>query len=200
MVSYGYLRVSTEMQNLENNKNWILRKANELKLGTVEFVEEKVSGKQDWRKRELGKLYEKMNKGDNLICFESSRIGRDFKQTMEFLSCCDRKGIKIYAGDINNDGSMESNLQIFVSAMSSQKERENISRRTKEALKKKKEDGVILGRPKNKMKLDKDPNNIKNIKEAIENGVKLYVLAQKYDITPLTLTKFIKKHDIKKSN
>lgn len=200
MPTYGYLRVSTGMQDIETNRNWILRKANDLKLGSVEFVAETISGKKDWKKRELGKLYDKMEKGDNLICYESSRIGRDFKQTMEFLACCDRKGIKIYAGDIKDDGSLESNLQMFVSAMSSQKERENISRRTKEALKKKKEEGMILGRKKGVMKLDKEQDkNIIDIRNLILTGTKLYAIANTYNITPLTLTKFIKKHNIKNS-
>ena len=199
MNCYGYLRVSTEKQDLETNKNWILRKANELKIGPVEFVEETVSGKKDWRKRKLGELFEKLNKGDKIITFEYSRLGRDFKQTMEFLSCCDRKGVYIYGGDIDNNNTLESNLQVFINSVTSQKERENISRRTKEALKKKKEDGVILGRPKNKMILDKDENNIINIKEAIENGVKIGILAKKYNVTPLTLSKFMKKHNIAKN-
>jgi DNA invertase Pin-like site-specific DNA recombinase len=197
-VCYGYLRVSTLAQDIENNRNWILRKANDLKIGPVIFIEEKVSGKKDWKKRELGKLFEKLNKGDKIITFEYSRLGRDFKQTMEFLSCCDRKGVKIYGGDIENDGSLESNLQVFIASVTSQKERENISRRTKEALKKKKEEGVILGRKKDKMILEKKPNNIIDIKNLIENGTKLYVIAQKYETTPLTLSKFIKKHNLKK--
>ena len=48
MTCYGYLRVSIEKQDLETNKNWILRKANELKICPVE---ESFSGKKDWRKR-----------------------------------------------------------------------------------------------------------------------------------------------------
>lgn len=197
MTVYGYLRVSTEKQDLENNRNWVLRKANELKLGNVEFIEETVTGKKDWRKRELGKLYEKMVKGDKIITFESSRLGRDFKQTMEFLACCDRKGIMVHAGDIKADNSMESNLQMFVSAMSADKERADISRRTKEALKRKKEAGIILGRKKGVMTLDKDEQNINNIKESIEKGVKLGTIADTYKVTYATLHKFIIKHNLK---
>ncbi len=41
----AYLRVSTEKQNLEKNKADILKLANEKRLGTVDFVQEKISGK-----------------------------------------------------------------------------------------------------------------------------------------------------------
>lgn len=116
---------------------------------------------------------------------------------MEFLAECDRKWVKIYGGDIDNDDSLESNLQVFISSVTSQKERENISRRTKEALKRRKEEGVILGRKKGVMKLDKEQDkNIAEIKNLIENGTKLYAIAKKYDVTPLTLTRFIKKHNL----
>ena len=196
MTVYGYLRVSTGKQDIENNKNWILRKANDMKIGPVEFIEETVTGKKDWKKRKLGTLYETMVKGDIIITFESSRLGRDFRQTIEFLASCDRKGITVICGDIK-DNSLESNMQMFIASITAERERENISRRTKEALKKKKEEGVILGRRKGVMTLDKDDNNIKDIKNMIDNSVKLYAIAEKYDVTPMTLTKFIKKHNLK---
>jgi DNA invertase Pin-like site-specific DNA recombinase len=198
MTVYGYLRVSCEKQSIDNYKNWILRKANELKLGHVEFIEETVTGKKDWKKRKLGELFDKMVKNDKIITFESSRLGRDFRQTIEFLASCDRKGIQVICGDmVDNSNSLESNLQMFIASASSERERGNISRRTKEALRKKKEEGVILGRKKGIMTLDKDENNIKDIKNMIDNNVKLYSIAEKYNVTPMTLTKFIKKHNLK---
>lgn len=199
MVNYGYLRVSTGTQNIENNKNWILRKANELKIGNVEFVEETITGKKDWRKRKLGELYEKAIKGDKIITFEASRLGRDFKQNMEFLACCDRKGIQVICGDLDDNlNSMSSNLQMFINAMSAERERLNTSRRTKEALQKKKEEGVILGRRKGIMMLDKDEKNKEDIQQLLNDGVKLYIISKKYDITPLTLSRYIQKHNLQK--
>lgn len=198
MVVYGYLRVSCEKQSIDNYKNWILRKANDLQIGPVIFIEETVSGKKDWKKRELGKLYEKLNKGDKIITFESSRLGRDFRQTIEFLASCDRKNVQVICGDMtDNSNSLETNLQMFIASASSERERNNISRRTKEALKKKKEEGVILGRRKGVMILDKDEKNIADIKKMLDDNVKLYAIAEKYDVTPMTLSKFIKKHNLK---
>lgn len=47
----GYLRVSTTDQGLDKCKIDILRLANDKRLGHVEWIEEKVSGVKDWRKR-----------------------------------------------------------------------------------------------------------------------------------------------------
>ena len=49
----GYLRVSTADQDVEKNKADILKLANDKRLGHVEFIDEKVSGIKDWRKRKL---------------------------------------------------------------------------------------------------------------------------------------------------
>ena len=49
MKTVGYLRESTTKQETEKNKAAILSMANDLDLGKVEFVEETVSGRVDWR-------------------------------------------------------------------------------------------------------------------------------------------------------
>ena len=62
MTTYGYLRVSTIDQNTEKNKFDVLKFANEKKLGNVEFVEEQISGKSNFKNRQLGVLLEKWSK------------------------------------------------------------------------------------------------------------------------------------------
>ena len=52
---YGYIRVSTEEQNLENQK-----KAIREKFKVDIWVEEKRSGTVDYRKRNLGGLIEQL--------------------------------------------------------------------------------------------------------------------------------------------
>ena len=47
--TYAYIRVSTDKQDLENQKYSILQYANNKKLGNVEFIEEAVSGKVSWK-------------------------------------------------------------------------------------------------------------------------------------------------------
>jgi predicted site-specific integrase-resolvase len=60
----GYLRVSTQDQDLEKNKADILAFANERKLGHVSWVEEKISGVKTWKKPELAKAVDSLAAGD----------------------------------------------------------------------------------------------------------------------------------------
>jgi DNA invertase Pin-like site-specific DNA recombinase len=59
----GYLRVSTAEQDVEKNKSDILKLANAKQLGNVGWVEEKVSGTKDWRKRKLAEVLETLEAG-----------------------------------------------------------------------------------------------------------------------------------------
>lgn len=202
---YGYLRISTDKQDIDNFKNWILRKANDLKTThniittlPVIFIEDCVSGKRPWQKRKLGELFNKMNKDDVLITFEVSRLGRDFRNLISFIAECDNKGIKIFAGDIDStDLSITSNMKIFMKSMTAQQEREEISRRTKEALARRKAAGMKLGRPFQSDKLRiLYPNIDERIVQDLNDGLKKYKIAQKYGISRETLRKHIRKYNI----
>ncbi len=93
----GYLRVSTVDQDVEKNKADILILANTKALGQVHFVEEKVSGKIPWRKREIAEILERCRNGDNIVVSELSRLGRSMLECMEILSIATQKEINIYA-------------------------------------------------------------------------------------------------------
>jgi len=198
MVVYGYLRVSTNKQDENNYKSSILQLANDKNLGKVIWIAETISGRKDWRNRLLGQEFNKMVEGDVIIMGEYSRIGRDFLTSMEFLAECRRKKITIYStlGDIPMNNDATSNLLLAMTAWKSQTERENLSYRTKIGMASHKANGSILGR-KREMILDKDINNIRNIKDELEKGVKLKEICKHFKCTLPTLTKFIKKHDLK---
>lgn len=196
MTIYLYLRVSTEQQNIENNKGELLLKVNQLGLNSqdIKWVEETVSGMKHYKSRELGKI--DFKKDDILITTEISRIGRTMLQIFGFISDMVQKGVKIYftKTKIEIDGSIQSQALIFAYSLCSQIERELISTRTKDALKKKKTDGIVLGRPKNKMVLD---DKTEEIKKLIEGGVKINYIAEKYKMSRCTISKLIKKNGLK---
>ena len=108
----GYLRVSTTGQELEKNKADILRLANQNDLGRVQFVEEKVSGKVSWRKRQIAGLLETLQAKDTIIVSELSRLGRSMLECMEILSIATQKGINVYAvkGNWRLDQSIQSKI------------------------------------------------------------------------------------------
>lgn len=165
MTTIGFIRVSTLDQDTEKNKIDILQFANRMQLGNVSFVEEKVSGTKDYKKRKLGALLEELNKGDMLIVPELSRIARSTLQILEVIQVTQDKGITLYSlkeNFCNMDNSIASTVTKTIFALVSQIERELISLRTKEALHARKLSGTKLGRPKGKgkSKLDEHKDDI----------------------------------------
>ena len=196
----AYLRVSTDGQDLEKNKADILHLANEKKLGHVEFVEEKVSGKVSWKDRKIKSIIDELEKGDNLIVAELSRLGRSMLDIMEILKIAKDKEINVYAvkGNWTLNGTMESKIVGMVFAMASEIERDLISSRTKEALKARKAAGVQLGRPKGpgRSKLDQHKPEIEAL---LKNGSTQAYIARRYKTTPANLNNWLKKNKIEKT-
>jgi DNA invertase Pin-like site-specific DNA recombinase len=194
----GYLRVSTIDQDLEKNKSDILHLANEKRLAPVDWVEEKVSGTKDWRKRKLGDVMVTLQAGDTIIVSELSRLGRSTLQILEVMQEAKKRGIAVHA--IKNgwslNGTMESKIVLQVFAMVSEIERDLISARTKEGLKARKEAGVKLGRPKGPGKSKLDIHR-EDIIEDLQRGVTKTRIAKRYGTTPENLQNWIQKHQIK---
>lgn len=193
MKTIAYLRVSTLDQDLEKNKSDLLMLAHKYDLGKVEFVEEAVSGKISWKKRKISAVIDKLNKGDNLIISELSRLGRSMLEVMEILSICNQKGVNIYAkkGDWRLNNTIQSKIVAMAYALASEIERDLISQRTKEALRVKKENGVKLGRPKGRGKSKLDPYRLE-IEALLANGSSKRFVAKRYNVSEANLYAWLK--------
>ncbi|OED44683.1 resolvase [Endozoicomonas sp. (ex Bugula neritina AB1)] len=160
MANYGYLRVSTDQQDVLNQKHGVLEYANKNGFAGMTFIEDNVSGKKPWQDRELGRvLLEQTIEGDTLVVSEVSRLARSTLQVLEILKHCSERLINLHIAKNNMrfDDSMQSRITATVLGMAAEIEREFISSRTKEALAARKAAGVKLGRPQGKaekLKLD----------------------------------------------
>nr|WP_201278247.1 recombinase family protein [Scytonema millei] len=56
MVIYAYLRVSSDKQDLHNQRHGILEYANIHALSPIQFIEDTVSGREKWESRGVGLL------------------------------------------------------------------------------------------------------------------------------------------------
>lgn len=189
----GYLRVSTAEQDLDKNKADIALLANEKNLGWVEWVEEKISGVKDWKKRKFGEVFGTLKKGDAVIVSELSRLGRSTLQILEIMQQAKEKGIAVHAvkGGWSLNGTMESKIVLTMLAMISEIERDLISERTKEGLRARKAAGVKLGRPKGpgRSKLDQHKEEILAL---LKNGSTKTYVAKKYDTSLPNLYNWLK--------
>ncbi len=193
--TYAYLRVSTLEQNTEKNKIDILKFANDKKLGNVEFAEETITGKTNFKERKLGKLLLELNEGDTLITPELSRLARSVTQILEIIDIAKQKGIHLYSlkeNFSNDENSITSTVTSTMFALVAQVERELISLRTKETLASKKAAGLKLGRPKGKGKSKLDPFK-DDILKLLNYGVPKSTVAKTYNITTVSLYNWLKR-------
>lgn len=193
---YGYIRVSTDKQTVENQRFEITNFTRNSSVKIDRWIEETISGNMAIEKRKLGALLKKLHKGDILICSEISRLGRNLMMIMSILNVCMQKEIKVWTIKDNyrlgND--INSKVLAFAFGLSAEIERNLISQRTKEALARKKMEGVILGRPKGsksqKLKLSgKEDKIILYLRE----GYSYSAIARKLKVSRITLTEYIKR-------
>lgn len=149
---YGYIRVSSDKQTVENQRFEINKFCERNELTIDGWIEETISGTKAYNKRELGKLLKKVQKDDLIICAELSRLGRNLFMIMEILNICMTKECRVWTIKDNYrlGDDIQSKVLAFAFGLSAEIERNLISQRTKEALARKKAEGVVLGRPKGK--------------------------------------------------
>lgn len=194
-MNYAYIRVSTERQSIENQKFEIANFAKTRNIEIDKWVEEKISSTEKLEDRKFGKLLNKMKKGDQLIVSELSRIGRNLMQVMRILHDCMEKEIMVYTikekYELGNN--INSKVLAFAFGLSAEIERNLISQRTKEALARKKAEGVILGRPKGrKSSKTKLSGKEKVIKELLDNKISHSAIGRILKVHRLTVSAFVK--------
>lgn len=194
-MNYAYIRVSTDRQSLENQKFEIEKFAMQHTIIIDNWIEEKISAKERLEDRKFGKLLKKMKKGDQLIVTELSRIGRNLMQIMKILHDCMEKEIMVYTikekYELGNN--INSKVLAFAFGLSAEIERNLISQRTKEALARKKAEGVILGRPKGrKSARTKLTGKDKEIQQLLDKKVSHSAISRILGVHRLTVAKFVK--------
>lgn len=147
-MTYGYIRVSSDKQTVENQRFEINKFCEREKLCVDDWIEETISGTKNYDKRQLGRLLKKVNKDDVIICSELSRLGRNLFMIMEILNICMTKEAKVWTIKDNYrlGDDIQSKVLAFAFGLSAEIERNLISQRTKEALARLKMEGKKIGR------------------------------------------------------
>lgn len=196
-MNYGYIRVSTERQNTENQRFEILNFAESKGIIIERWIDETISATKKLDERKFGKLLKKMKKGDQLVVTELSRLGRNLMQIMKILHDCMERDIMVYTikekYELGNN--INSKVLAFAFGLSAEIERNLISQRTKEALARKKAEGVVLGRPKGrKSTRTKLTGKEKEIQALLDKNVSKSAIGRIMGVHRLTVTKFIEKN------
>lgn len=199
-MTYGYIRVSSDKQTVENQRYEITQFCEREGLTVDGWIQETISGTKTPDKRKLGALLEHVKEGDLILCSELSRLGRSLYMIMEILSICMERGCKVWTikDGFKLGDDIQSKVLAFAFGLSAEIERNLISQRTKEALARKKAEGIKLGRPKGALSKNvKLTGKESAIKVLLDEGTTYAHIARLLHVDRTTLMRFCRSRGIK---
>lgn len=194
---YGYIRVSSDKQTVENQRFEINHFCAREGMVIDGWIEETISGTKSYNKRELGRLLRRVRKDDLIVCAELSRLGRNLFMIMEILNICMSKECRVWTIKDNYrlGEDIQSKVLAFAFGLSAEIERNLISQRTKEALARRKAEGVALGRPLGR-KTDERKYKLYPkralIQRMLERGISRRKIAKRCKVDRNTLDRYIR--------
>jgi DNA invertase Pin-like site-specific DNA recombinase len=196
-VIYGYIRVSTDKQTVENQRFEISEFCKKNDITIDMWIDETISGAKGIDKRKLGGLLNGLKKCDILICSELSRLGRNLLMIMSILHACMEKGVQVWTirDNYRLGNDISSKVLAFAFGLSAEIERSLISQRTKEALARIKSEGNHIGRPSGaRSKMNKLKGKIGAITRMLDKGVSRVDIAEKLGVHRSTLDRHLKRY------
>ena len=197
---YAYIRVSSDKQSVENQRFEILKYADAHKLIIDEWVEETVSSKKKLSDRILGTTLDNLQASDILIVSELSRLGRNLMEVMSILHTCMERDVKVHTikEQYELGNNINSKVLAFAFSLSAEIERQLISQRTKEALARKKSEGVKLGRPKGSLStVTKLTGKEEQIKELLSKDISFAAIGRILGVHRKTVKSFVESRQLK---
>jgi len=180
---YGYVRVSTNDQTVENQKQEI---SNSHKVQRW-FEDSGVSGSIKANDRKgMNELMITAFKGDTVIVSAIDRLGRDTIDVLKTVEAFEKKGVKVVSLREGFDLSTPTGkAMLTIIASLAKLEKDNLLERQMSGIKRAKSEGVKFGR---KVKVE----GAKVAKWRSENNASIKQTALHFDISPAT----VKRHCI----
>lgn len=195
-LTLGYIRVSSDKQTVDNQRLAILDYCQAHKMNVDEWIEIEMSSRKSTKQRRIDELMERLKKGDTLIVSELSRLARSVGQIAIIVDTLIKNGVRTICLkeniDLNGSKDMQSKVMITMFSLFSEIERDLISERTKEGLRRARAEGKLLGRPKGipgKSKLDGKEDEIRDL---LAKGVTKANIARICGVGATTMSHFIK--------
>jgi len=192
---YGYIRVSTDKQTVENQRYEINQFCAQNTIAVSHWVEEVISGVKSVGERELGQILKQMKKGDTIICSELSRLGRNLFMILGVLNECMSREVQVWTIKDNYrlGNGINSKVLAFAFGLSAEIEHNLISQRTREALVRRKAEGVVLGRPKgSKSRVKKLTGKDSEIKTLLDSKLSKSAIARILGVNRRTVLTFVR--------
>lgn len=199
----AYVRVSTIKQETDNQLSGIREYAEREHLEITEIVGETISGyKSTITERKFSDVLADLEPGDTLVVSETSRISRRLLDVLNTIQNLMDRGVNVIAvkENIIFRDDINSKVLAFAFGLSAEIERSLISSRTREALARKKAEGVKLGRPVGSTSVEKLKlyGKDEQIITMLLNGAPKSYVANELAVNRNTLAKYIQLRGIHK--
>ncbi len=176
MKVIGYIRVSSDKQDLQKQEHLLLKYAQQQDLKVSDFINIEISSRKGTRERRIDELLERLNEGDTLLVAELSRLGRNMFEVINIINQLGEKGVEVLfvrQPELSTAGPQRK-LLLAIYSYFAEAEREFISMRTKQGLAAARASGKKLGRPKGSRDKERvlDPYR-EQIKEYLQLGLSL---------------------------
>jgi DNA invertase Pin-like site-specific DNA recombinase len=192
----GYIRVSSDKQTVDNQRLAILDYCNNQDIKVDDWIEVSMSTKKTPAQRRIDELLERLEEGDQLIIAELSRLARSVGQIATLVDRMLKNKIRLISIkesiELNRKHDIQSKTIITMFSLFSEIERDLISERTKEGLKRARAEGKLLGRPKGSLGKSKLDGKEKEIKDLLSKGLNKTNIARYFGVGWTTLENFIK--------
>ena len=149
-MNIGYIRVSTDDQDLQNQRQAILEFASAQKFFIDRWIEVKISSRKSKSERKIDMLFDELKENDRLVVTEISRLGRNMIETLNIINELGESGVRIdftLQPELSTSNETFRKLMLAIYGYFAEAERDFISQRTKAGLKAARESGKQLGRP-----------------------------------------------------
>jgi DNA invertase Pin-like site-specific DNA recombinase len=150
MQVIGYIRVSTEEQDLTKQEHLLLKYAQQHEMQITDFIQVETSSRRNTRERRIDELMNRLDKGDVVLVAELSRLGRNMFEVLNLINQLSERGVKLLfvrQPELSTAGP-HGKLLLAIYSYFAEAEREFISVRTKQGLAAARAKGKKLGRPK----------------------------------------------------
>ena len=197
----AYLRISTDKQDLDNQKLEILEYARHHNLRVDEFIEVSMSSRKTSKQRRIDELLGRLAESDTLMVTELSRLGRSTSEVLalvnELLQCRIRVVVIKQGLDIDQH-NMQSKIVVTLFSLFAELERDLVSLRAREALAAKNARDVKLSKPKGTIQVSKFDKDRERIEELLKLGLAVRKIARLLGYSShVGLNTYVKKRKIR---
>lgn len=196
MSNLGYLRVSTFVQDADNQRLALLEFARRENLRIDDFLQVTVSSRKSFKHRRIDELLARVQPGDQIIVAELSRLGRSVGEIVSIVDSLVKRQVSLIAIKegirLNGVQDIQTKIMVTIISLLSEIERDLLSSRTKEGLIAARAKGKTLGRPKGSLGITKLDGREASIQDLLEKRVSIASIAKIHGVNRATVYSFMR--------